>query len=209
VPLFYQQDINETTRVGIWKIEEAEDFFLMKVPLLTAIAHPQKRLQHLAGRYLLPVLFTDFPNKEIIIADTKKPFLPGDQYHFSISHCANFAAAIVSKNERVGVDVELVTPRVDKIKHKFLHAEELRFVNAQLQNEQLTLLTILWSAKEAMYKWYALGKVDFSKMMCTLPFSVGAEGEIQAVFLKGDVQKKLTLHYKLNEGLSIVWVASN
>jgi 4'-phosphopantetheinyl transferase EntD len=206
--LFYQQNINDTTKLAIWQIEETEAFFLEKVSLARPIGHPLKRLQHLAGRHLLPFLFPDFPHEEIEIADTRKPFLAGERYHFSISHCSNYAAAIVSSNNRVGVDVELVTPRVEKIKHKFLHPSEVRFVNSQPLNEQVNLLTILWSAKEAMYKWYGLGEVDFSEMMRTFPFELKAVGEIEAAFMKGDLQKKLTLHYKFNEGLSVVWLAS-
>ena len=61
MPLFYQQDINETTRLGVWQITEDESFFLEKVPLSREITHPHKRLQHLAGRYLLQSLFPDFP----------------------------------------------------------------------------------------------------------------------------------------------------
>jgi len=61
VPLFYQHTINATTKLGIWQIEEEESFFLAKVPLQRNITHPHKRLQHLAGRYLLQYLFPDFP----------------------------------------------------------------------------------------------------------------------------------------------------
>lgn len=209
MPLFYQQNINETTKLAIWKIEETEAFFLAKVPLKREIVHPQKRLQHLAGRYLLPFLFPDFPYNEIEIADTRKPFLLNEQYHFSISHCSNYAAAIVSSDKRVGVDVELITPRIERIKHKFLHPIEKRFINSQLTSQQINLLTLLWSAKEAMYKWYGLGEVDFSEMMRTFPFKLNATGEIEAVFIKDAFQKKLTLDYRLNEGLSMVWVASD
>lgn len=206
MPLFYQQDINPTTKLGVWKIEEDEAFFSTKVPLKKDITHPHKRLQHLAGRYLLPSLFEHFPYEEIEIADTRKPFLPSEQYHFSISHCSNYAAAIVSSNERVGVDVEVVTHRVEKIKHKFLHADELRFVNSQISNSHTVLLTLLWSAKEAMYKWYGEGEVDFSDVMRTFPFELKENGEIEAAFIKGDFLRKLTLSYKLMEGLTLVWV---
>ena len=73
MPLFFQQDIDDTTRLAIWKIEEEEAFF--HVPLQREITHPHKRLQHLAGRYLLKYLFPDFPTELIRIADTRKPFL--------------------------------------------------------------------------------------------------------------------------------------
>ena len=77
MPIFFQQPINDTTRLGIWKIEETEEFFKRNVPLHRDVTHPHKRLQHLAGRFLLPYLFPDFPPELIQIADTRKPFLPG------------------------------------------------------------------------------------------------------------------------------------
>lgn len=209
MPLFYQQNINAYTSLAVWQISEPEYHFDLKVPFHRHITHPTKRLQHLAGRYLLPYLFSDFPNHEIEIADTRRPFLPNEQYHFSISHCSNFAAAIVSSSHRVGIDVELLTPRLHKIKHKFLHADELRFVNSQLPHQQLTLLSILWSAKEAMYKWYGAGEVDFSEMMRTYPFVTEHQGDIDAAFIKDDFQQRLTLHYKLFNELTLVWVLSD
>ena len=67
MPLVYQHTINSATKVGLWHIEEGEDFFLERVPLKRDVSHPHKRLQHLAGRYLLPTLFEDFPLSEILI----------------------------------------------------------------------------------------------------------------------------------------------
>lgn len=209
MPLFYQQNINQCTRLAVWEINEGDEFFNLNVPLHREITHPHKKLQHLAGRYLLPFLFADFPNHEIAIADTRKPFLPGEQYHFSISHCSRYAAAIVSSQQRVGIDVELITPRLHKIKTKFLHPEELRFVNSQLISLQLNLLSILWSAKEAMYKWYGAGEVDFSEMMRTFPFEATNQGEIHAAFMKDDFQQKLVLHYRVMNELTLVWVVSD
>lgn len=208
MPLFYQQNINVNTRLAIWEIAEDEIFFDLNIPLHTEITHPHKKLQHLAGRYLLPFLMPGFPTKEIEIADTRKPFLPNEQYHFSISHCSRYAAAIVSNQQRVGIDVELITPRLDKIKMKFLHASELRFVNAQAISHQLTLLSILWSAKESMYKWFGEGEVDFRENMRTFPFTAYDQGEVDAVFMKEDFKQKLVLHYKIFNLITLVWIES-
>ena len=175
MPLFYQHTINQTTKLGIWKIEEDQKFFLIKVPLQQNITHPHKRLQHLAGRFLLRYLFPDFPYEEILIADTRKPYLPNEQYHFSISHCGYYAAAIVSSTHRVGIDIEIPTTKIQRIAHKFIHENEKQFLdqltahNSPLTNQPLTvnsrLLTILWSAKESLFKWYSLGGVDFKENM--------------------------------------------
>lgn len=167
MPLFYQHIIDEDTRLGIWRIEEPEAFFLEKVPVKKEVSHPYKRLQHLAGRYLLPVLQPDFPLASIEIADTRKPFLPGEKYHFSISHCGNHAAAIVSSRSRVGVDIEMVTPRMQSIKSKFLHPKELEYLRdfEEMTQLHLQLLCLLWSAKESIYKWHGNGQLDFSEHM--------------------------------------------
>ncbi|HTM91043.1 MAG TPA: 4'-phosphopantetheinyl transferase superfamily protein, partial [Flavisolibacter sp.] len=174
MPIFFQQDIDETTKLGIWKIEEDEDFFLQHVPLQREITHPHKRLQHLAGRFLLQHLFPDFPVSLIKIADTRKPFLEGEAYHFSISHCDDYAAAIVSTTERVGVDVEVPTPKIERIKNKFLNEEELILLdNRNCKSEILnSKLTLMWCCKEAVYKWWSYGGVDFSEKIRLQPFKL-------------------------------------
>ena len=132
MPLVYQQNINAVTKIGVWHIAEEEDFFLKQVPLQRTITHWHKRLQHLAGRLLLKELYPYFPVKLIQIADTRKPFLENEPYHFSISHCGNYAAAMVSKEYRVGVDVELVNPKIELIQFKFMSEMELKIGNEQL-----------------------------------------------------------------------------
>lgn len=208
MPLFFQQDINQTTQLGIWQITEAESYFLSKVPLQQHITHPKKRLQHLAGRFLLQYFHPSFPYQDLLIADTRKPFLPNDPFHFSISHCGEYAAAIISPNYRVGVDIELYTEKVHKIKHKFLNEAEMHFVHSYNVAMQTQILTLLWSCKEAMFKWYGLGDVDFSTMLLTQPFELKPMGTIQAVFNNQLLHQSLTLEYQLLNDMCAVWVAT-
>jgi len=166
MPVFYQQTIDRHTKLGIWKIEETENFFLQTVPLQNEITHPHKRLQHLAGRYLLRYLFPDFPYELIRIADTRKPFLENEAYHFSISHCGDFAAAIVSSEKRVGVDVEIYSDKIERVKEKFVNrVEENTLEHFAPHNHVNKYLTLMWSCKESIFKWYGNGQVDFRKHM--------------------------------------------
>jgi 4'-phosphopantetheinyl transferase EntD len=221
MPLFYQHNINGDTKLGIWRIEEPDSFFLEKVPLKTDVSHPFKRMQHLAGRWLLPFLFADFPLEEIRIADTRKPFLESEKYHFSISHCGPFAAAIVSSRHRVGVDIESITPRIRNVSHKFLDEAELPFFNEEYRrrlnetggNEKVydEMLTLIWSAKESIFKWYGLGEMDFRKHMqlkakidvfgdwLTLPFA-----------LNKDEGASLTIEARIfyDQALTLAWVVT-
>ena len=162
MPLVYQQNINAFTKLGVWHIAEEEDFFLKHIPLQNNITHPHKRLQHLAGRKLLTELFDYFPLSLIRIADTKKPFLADEAFHFSISHCDDYAAAIVSTQNRVGVDIEIPQEKIERIRHKFLSSEEMELVQT-LKASSIQNLTLAWSIKETIFKWYGDGNVDFKK----------------------------------------------
>jgi phosphopantetheinyl transferase len=208
--LFYQHNINATTRLGIWQIEEEELFFASQVPVKRDVSHPAKRMQHLAGRFLLPYLFPDFPLAAIVIADTRKPYLEDDKYHFSISHCGNYAAVIASTTNRVGIDIEMVTPRLYNIDHKFLNDHEKVFMREWegLTQLHLQLTTILWSAKEALYKWYGLGQVDFRDHMQLngpIVFGVNEWIELPFVFLKEE-PVKLTVTAKIFGDVVLAWV---
>ena len=189
MPLVYQQNINETTKLGVWHITEKEIFFITQVPLQRQISHPKKRLQHLAGRLLLKELYPGFPYNLIRIADTRKPFLENDAYHFSISHCGHYAAVIVSKKDRVGVDIEFFSAKVENLKDKFLSiTEQETFAainNYQFSIVNFQLLTMAWSIKEAIYKWYGHGGLDFKEHIHIEKISMTRkEGIAECRFLK-------------------------
>jgi len=211
MPVFFQHQINDTTRLGIWKIEETEEFFKENVPQHRDVTHPHKRLQHLAGRFLLQYLFPDFPYELIKIADTRKPFLPNEQYHFSISHCGDYAAAIVSKEKRVGIDIEIPVDKIAAIMYKFLSAKEHGIFNLvpgatdSLHPNAYQTPTILWSAKEAVFKWYGNGGVDFRRQIQLLKQNEATE-TIDCFFSKSEAQ--LVIHYRPFNHLVLAWVVS-
>ena len=201
-------------------------------------------------------------------------YLPEEQYHFSISHCGNYAAAIVSSTQRVGIDIEIPTPKVLRITHKYLHPDELNIFKIQdprnkiqetrnkeqgtrdkeqetrnkeqetrnkeqgtrdkeqetrdkeqesgnkiqesstktpdsgLTTPDYELPTLLWSAKEAMFKWWGWGAVDFSEMLRIKHFELNGEGIIQSKFIRQSMNVPLELHYKLMPDLCLVWLST-
>ena len=207
MPLVYQQNINPYTKLGVWHITEAENFFLQKVMLQKEITHPHKRLQHLAGRYILKELFNDFPLELIKIADTRKPFLPDEAYHFSISHCGDYAAVIASTANRVGIDIEIPQQKIERIMYKFLNEDELlllKMTGVDLHQS----LTIGWSIKEALFKWQGIGQVDFKQHLKI----ENVERTDNFFTAQCRVLKNGTVSLKANglifNGNSLVWVVS-
>ncbi len=205
MPIFFQQRISETTRLGIWKIEESEEFFKGNVPQHRDVTHPRKRLQHLAGRFLLQFLFPDFPYELIRIADTRRPFLPDEQYHFSISHCGDYAAAIVSKEHRVGIDIDIPVSRIDRIRDKFLSPEEKIKWSVDGPHPDSRTITLLWSCKESVFKWYGDGGVDFSEQI-QLKEQDHGEKIVDCFFTKNN--SHVAVRYNLFDHLVLAWVVS-
>lgn len=162
MPLVYQQNINEHTKIGVWHIQEMEEFFLEKVTEQNKINHSKKRIQHLAGRYLLLDLAPDISLKNILLTATGKPFLPDNSYFFSISHCADYVAVIISTKSNVAVDIQHVVPKIESMKQKFLTEAEMNLL-LKLSISPCEQFTLAWTIKESMFKYFDEVGIDFKQ----------------------------------------------
>jgi phosphopantetheinyl transferase len=219
MPLVYQQNINATTQIAVWHIREPEDFFLASVPVQREIRHWHKRLQHLAGRLLLKELYPEFPVELIQVADTKKPFLENEPFHFSISHCGDYAAAIVSKTHRVGVDVELLNEIIEQIQHKFTSENELKLFKSlpvenirtasfgQYSKFNIKYSILCWSVKESVFKWWGNGQVDFKRDIVIQSITgLPEQGVVHCIFKN---EFELPVHYLLFNNNFLTWVLTD
>jgi phosphopantetheinyl transferase len=205
MPLVYQQNINEHTKIGVWHILETEDFFLVKVSEQHKIKHPQKRNQHLAGRYLLLELAKDISIKNILLSTTGKPFLTDNSYFFSISHSADYVAVILSSKSNVGIDIQHVVPKIGSIKQKFLTEAEMELLSklSMSPNEQLTFA---WTIKEAMFKYFDDSGVDFKQDLNIA--SAIFENDVwfsKSTFNKNKLQQIETKSFRFND-FFITWI---
>lgn len=203
MPLIHYIPKNDGTKIGIWNITEPEDFFAQKIKISKDIHNPHKRLQHLAARYLLSRLEPNLPMDEIIISESNKPYLPGNNFHFSVAHCGDYATAIVSPHYRVGIDVEKISSKVEKVSTKFLEPDELNFIDKKNNQAHLTLC---WCTKEAVFKWDGDGGMDFRKCIHLSPFPFLPKGRILCHFRKKEIRASLIIHYIMRDDFCIAWL---
>jgi 4'-phosphopantetheinyl transferase len=78
-----------------------------------------------------------------------KPHLH-DGKHISITHSHQFSAIILS-DEVVGIDIELQREKIIRIADKFADTE-FSFLNPEEKIEYIRKLTVIWGAKEAIFK---------------------------------------------------------
>lgn len=166
MPLLQEWSPLPNSLAAIWIIEEPESFFSEKNGVdATHIRHPKRRLEHLAGRFLLQQLNTDFPLHLIEKDQQGKPVLPGNECFFSVSHSYPYVTAIVSNHHAVGIDIQVPHPNIAALAAKFLDEDERRRLGQSDAHFNLA-----WTAKEAAYKLQGLRGVDFKRHLPILEF---------------------------------------
>jgi len=209
MPLFYQQNINATTKMAIWAITEPFSFFESEVKRVEderVISHPIKQTQHLAARLLLQFMLPNEDTTSIKYASNGKPYLENATQQFSISHCNGYAACVVGEKESVGIDIEMIHERVQKVAHKFLHSTELEKIKKISTSAQLAQLTFFWAAKEAMYKMNEKVGIDFSAQLRMDALATASKGTLNASILSDAVEQEVQIHYEITP--SFVWAVS-
>ncbi len=85
---------------------------------------------------------------EIEYLESGKPVLKDGVGHISISHSASFLCLAYSREKQIGADIERWSPNALHVAPKFLFDDEMIF----LEVAQEKMATMLWSAKEAVFK---------------------------------------------------------
>jgi phosphopantetheine--protein transferase-like protein len=203
MPFFYQQNINETAHLAIWSIQEPAAFFETDVQLVVPIANEERRTQHLAVRLLFKLMMPEADLSQLVQADNGKPYLLGVPFHFSFSHCKGYAACAVD-DQPIGIDIEIIHPRILKVAHKFLNDQEKAMIARLDEKDQLNQMAFLWAAKEAMYKKYEQLGIDFAKDFNILELTQGDRGMVPAEIVHKE--NKIKVHLDYHFGIDYVCV---
>ena len=163
MPLYKTLTVHKNTKVLIWKIEESiadlQTDIILSENSKTRLDSMKSELHQkgfLSIRHLLKeVGYTDV---DVIYDEFGKPHL-NDGKFISITHSFTFTAIIVSDEFSVGIDVEKQREKILKIAHKFTPFEEYKTI-ANV-DALISKLTIVWGAKESLYKIYGKKKLLF------------------------------------------------
>ena len=162
MPLYKTITVNPTTKVFIWKIEESFEALSEGTDLTQNCSSRVENMKsdlHRRGfmsiRHLLAL--GGYSDHDLYYDENGKPHLTGNK-HISITHSFNFSAIIISDIE-VGIDIEKQRNKILKIAHKFTPIEEYRTIANE--DAMMRKLTIVWCAKESLYKSFAEKGVSF------------------------------------------------
>lgn len=190
MPLYKTITVNNSTKVFIWKIEESFNWLSKGIELTENCANRVAGMKsdiHRRGfmsiRHLLAL--AGYTDHDLYYDQNGKPHLR-DSKHISITHSFNFSAIIVSDAE-VGIDIEKQRNKILKIAHKFTPIQEYRTI----ANEDALIrkLTIVWCAKESLYKSFAEKGVSFLQNIYVEEFALEDLKTTATVTYKDETEK--------------------
>ena len=206
MPIYKTITVSPTTQVYIWKVTEPEVELAKDVELtehcqnrMDGMKSEAHRRAFLSIRHLLAE--AGYVDSDLYYDDFGKPHLKDGKY-ISITHSHHFTGIIVSETDEVGIDIEMQRDKILKIAHKFTPIQEYK----TLANSEALMrkLTIVWGAKESLYKIYAQQGLSFLRHINVIDFSFEDTRTVAEIMYKG---KKS--HYEIEflefEGFTCVY----
>lgn len=188
MPLYNTLTVNPSIRVYLWKVTEPESE-LSKGIVLTP--HCQNRMDgmkselhrraFLSIRHLLAE--AGYVDQDLYYDQAGKPHL-ADGNKISITHSNHFTGIIISSDREVGIDIEMQREKILRIAHKFTPLEEYNTIANT--DALIRKLTLVWGAKEALYKIYAEPGLSFLHHINVRDFSLDEEGTTAGILYHGN-----------------------
>lgn len=191
--LEYVMEVAPDVIIGLWRMEEkvsCDDCPQEVVASLKSLC--VRRRREVTSTYSLLRAMTD--SKDFIIQHdpSGKPSIEG--WNISISHTKGFVAVILSRSHNVAVDVEYVSPRINKIVDKFLRSDE--------DAPDMFSRLVHWCAKETLYKYFSEQHLGFEEMRVR-PFTLILSGEIEAENMR--TAEVLKVYYECHNKYVLTW----
>ena len=196
MPFFLKKSVDHQTQIAIWKIEEPLGFFEAKLQFngshseqVEALSD-RKKLEWYASRYLIQLLIGQNDDSICLKDSYGKPYLKSSAYHISLSHSNNLAAVIISPKS-VGIDIQKMVAKIERISNKFASPSELDRIG---HVKRLESLHVIWGAKECIYKAYGKKSVSFKQHIATGPLNfLGDKAIFTGLFNNDKVKMQFNL----------------
>ena len=164
--------------IAIWHITETSDelYALLGMPCydaqLLAKKNESRRAEWLAVRLLVKELFGS--ECEVAYHPTGRPYLKNGVAHISISHTKGFAAVAYHHAAPIGMDIEYLSSRVERIASRFTTQVEASYIDVHDEHARQMYHLINWSAKEALYKLFdSPSLAEFKEVFHIAPYTLG------------------------------------
>lgn len=171
--------------IAIWHITETADELYALLGThrydtqLAEKKNESRRAEWLAVRLLVKELFG--PEAEVAYHPTGRPYLKNSTAHISISHTKGFAAVAYHHAAPIGMDIEYLSSRVERIASRFTTQAEASYIDVLAEPVRQMYHLINWSAKETLYKLFdSPSMAEFKEVFHIAPYALAECGTMNA-----------------------------
>ena len=205
--LLLNQEIEDGCRLGLWEITEDFATLLRMTYLndndLRHLVHFRsinRKIEWLSVRALLQQMTR--PDARIVYNESRKPFLDDGSYNISVSHSHKYTSVLLGRNKLVGVDLEYMSHKINRLAHKFINEREVISNRLLFRRKHLY---IHWCAKEALYKICDKIDINFQDDLTIKPFNVGIQGDIIGLVENNSRHEEYNMHYQIGNNYVLVY----
>ena len=210
MPLFQTISVGPETTVYLWNVTESEAELSRDIVLtenssirVEGMKSEIHRKGYLSIRHLLAQ--AGYTDSDLYYDDIGKPHLK-DGKHISITHSGVFTGIIVSTGTAVGIDIERQRKKIVRIADKFTPLQAYRTIEDV--DALIRKLTIVWGAKESLYKIYATKGISFLKHIYIADFERGSRETTGKIVYQG-VESQYSIRILELEGYTCVYALQN
>lgn len=205
MPLYKTITNRNNTTVYIWKITESEAWLRTGFELsensrnrLFTMSSELHRRGFLSIRHLLRE--AGYTDQNLYYNDNGKPHLDDGKY-ISITHSYEFTAIIISETQ-IGIDIEKLRDKIQRIAPKFI-GYEMDFLS--VVDKPVEALTVIWGAKESMYKLYGTKGLGFKAHCYVEPFDIEIRHTVARLVYEND-NLKFDVYFEPIENFMMVYI---
>lgn len=192
MPIF-KEIISEQTQILIWKYSDEEEFSADLISDEKEFENlkqksPKRLIEKQMVRHMLRKIL---PNHKIRYHENGQPYLEPFDKFVSVSHSFPYVVLAISE-KKIGVDIEQVKDRIDKIKLKFLHPTEIDWLDRV--ESGIEHLTAIWCIKEALFKIHSSKQWSFKEFYVVDEFLLDKFSKIKCKVFDKDREDKFLAH---------------
>jgi len=206
MPLFKKIQHNNITQILVWHITEPLDQLKKGIEMIESTRVKLESMHSeihqralLSVRHLIKIL--NYTDDDLFYTPDGKPHLR-DGKRISISHSFEFSAIIVSETP-VGIDIEMNREKIVNIASKFV-ADECDFIE---KDQEVAFLTVIWGAKESLYKIHPDGGLLFREHLPIEPFKL-RDAKTKGWIKKDKYFEFFYIYFESFEGYTMVYAVN-
>lgn len=202
MPLYKIIQYSPTTKILIWKITESfqelatqlilEPSNQLRIKTMKSEMHQRAFLS--VRKLLQEINHTD---ADLFYDQFGKPHLINEN-HISITHSHEFSAIVIS-NQKVGIDIELQREKIIKIANKF----SVEKIDEKIKQNHIKKLTVIWGAKEAIFKIKNEKGISFKNHIFIEPFEI-KDKKTSATLNFESISKQYPIYFEEIENYTLV-----